>query len=112
MHSMLMTKGVGIMPGFPTPGGGRLLTTSEAAALWNSIAEDPISETTYRRMCQAGKLAGWGVRLSQNGTRLLTDADSMLDYWKRRVQGVSERLGHAVEERERDRAELLRTERK
>ena len=107
MQAIIIREGIGIMSGFATRDGGRLLTVPEAAALWSSIADEPISETTYRRLAQSGKLELRGVILSPNGSRLLTDADSLTDYWRKRVEGVSGRLAMAIAAREHDRDELL-----
>jgi hypothetical protein len=56
----------------------RLITTSEAARIWNRWWYMRVTSHTIRRWCEAGRMDEFGIAYTKVGRQHLIDYDSML----------------------------------
>ena len=105
-----MDDGGALNPGFVMPDGKRMLTTTEAADLWNELTGMSIHVDTYRSWARRGRLAELGVEHSQAAERasLYTDYDSLLHFLAESARRNSERCQKLLSEREEELKEVNR----
>ena len=102
--------GVNLNPGFVMPDGKKMLTTTEAVALWNSLTGMSIHVDTYRSWARRGRLGDLGVQHSQAADRasLYTDYDSLLAFLADSAARNHARCQELLEQRERELEEAHR----